>query len=225
MLLSHTVKGCALSCIAYLKFAAPGILKHPSATRSKVDLYSRMGREVRSPNERAIGRQKDFRNFSRAAVSWRLDSFYSFNLIRDTDVPGLQFRMRSARSCIVCDHINLHTNSRSFLHLVHLSTLSRSLLFASLSLPSPISFFRFFTRSPFSAGWVRFSFLFPFLSSTRHRLFCSHFRTPANSHEPPVVPIKSIGIVFKLVRAFYLYVRSSLPCRFLDRSSGRFVAH
>lgn len=84
--------------------------------------------------------------------------------------------MRSACSCIVCDHINLHTNSRSFLHLVHPSPPSASTLSHRFIFRLFLSFFFFlFPRPTLSAvpvGYV--SPLFPFLSSSRPRLFCLH---------------------------------------------------
>lgn len=81
----------------------------------------------------------------------------------------LQFRMRSACSCIVCDHINLHTNSQSFLHFVHPSP-----LFALFSLFLPCFFFLFFPCPLFSANWVRFSFISLSLLVAASFLFALH---------------------------------------------------
>lgn len=94
-----------------------------------------------------------------------------------------------------------------------------------------VGLFSFFPCPLFSANLDTFILYFPF--SLHLRLFYLHFALSnirTNSHELPVVPIKSVGIVFKLIRAFafylfYLYVRLSSPHRSLDRSSGYIVVH
>jgi len=123
----------------------------------------------------------------------------------------MQFRMRSACSCIVCDHINLHTNSQvfspprpSFLHplLPYLAIyfLPFFLFFFSLV------FFFFFSRSTFSAGWVRFSFIsFSLLVAVSSLLFAprtfGHPRTPTNLRWFLLNPLVLYSNWFKLSRS------------------------
>lgn len=121
---------------------------------------------------------------------------------------------RAVASCAITSIcIRIHSLSSTSSILPHFSPFFLSF--------SPLFLFSFFPMSTLFRQLGTFLLYFPF--SPRRGLVSfvctSHFRTPANSHEP-LVPIKPVGIVFKLVRAFasYLYVRSSLLRRSLDRS-------
>jgi len=164
------------------------------------------------------------KRFERSRAAFLATRFF-IHLAPSAIYPGLRCNFvcdpRAVASCAIT------SISTSSILLSPASTLSRRLFFAF--------FLFFFPRFlPFLSAFNLFrrlsTFLLYFLFPPRRgfvSFVCtSHFRIPANSHEPSVVPIKSVGIVFKLIQAFafYLYIRSSLPRRSLDRS-GRFIAH
>lgn len=232
MLLSRTMTSYSLSpCIEYLKFVVTDkavynieselfangrwfldeSLEESARTRSRIYICRLINKK--NPSVHTYNRA----DFSAARF---------FIYLALSNIPAtIQFRMRSACSCIVCDHINLHTNSRSFLHLVHPSPLSR-LFFAFFLCFLYVFFPLLFMSTLFRQLGTWFLLYFPF--SPRRGLVSfvctSRFRTPANSHEPPVVPIKSVCIVFKLVRAIASCTFTSARLRRVVLSTAHLIA-
>lgn len=221
MLLSHTVEGCSSPLHRiYLKFAAPGILKHTlqrrkwtvRASGAKAIFWSyRNAVTIPMP----IGRQKD----PNVAVPFSSAARFFIHMAQSAIRLSAAFcnfvcDPRAVASCAItsiCIRIPGLSSTSSILPRPPPSYLAGYFSPFSLLFFSSFSF-RVHPFPPVSYG---FSFIsLSLLVAASSLLFAprafGHPRTPTNL---PVVPIKSAGIVFKLVRAFasYLHVRSSLP--------------